>query len=145
MPVEAAWIKDMEFRVTASGGETLILASVPKDQRPGPGPSPTEAVQAAVAACTGMDVISILQKMQKSPTALRVEVEATRRAEHPRIYTNLVLIYHVDGPDLDESSVRRAVDLSQEKYCSVAAMLRPTVRLGYRIHMNGRPLDPAAL
>ena len=140
MPVKATWIKEMEFQVQATSGETLTLASVPKDRRPGPGPSPTEAVQAAVAACTGMDVVSILQKMRKTLSTLRIEVEATRRDEHPRIYTHLVLIYYLEGPDLDEASVQRAVHLSLEKYCSVAAMLRPTVQLAYRIHMNGRPL-----
>lgn len=141
MPVEATWVKEMEFRVQATGGEILTLASVPKDRRPGPGPSPTEVVQAAVAACTGMDVVSILEKMRKTLNALRIEVAATRRDEHPRIYTHLVLTYHLEGPDLDEASVLRAVHLSQEKYCSVAAMLRPTVNLAYRIRLNGRLLE----
>ncbi|HET9232663.1 MAG TPA: OsmC family protein [Candidatus Eisenbacteria bacterium] len=141
MPVEATWTQEMEFRVQFPAGETLTLASVPRDRRPGPGPSPMDAVQAAVAACTGMDVISILQKMRKTLSSLRIEVEATRREEHPRIFTDLVLIYHLDGPDLDEASVGRAVHLSQEKYCSVAAMLRPTVRLDYRIRMNGQLID----
>ena len=141
MPVEAIWTQEMEFRVQIPAGETLTLASLPKDRRPGPGPSPMEAVQGAVAACTGMDVVSILEKMRKTLSALRIEVEATRREEHPRIYTGLVLTYHVEGADLDEPSVLRAVHLSQEKYCSVAAMLRPTVQLAYRIHLNGRLVE----
>ena len=140
MPVEATWIKKMEFRVTIPAGEVLTLASLPKVERPGPGPSPMDAVQAAVAACTGMDVVSILEKMRKNLRSLRIEVLVERRDEHPRIFTRMVLVYHLDGPDLDEASAHRSVQLSQDKYCSVAAMLRPTVDLSYRIVLNGKPL-----
>jgi putative redox protein len=132
MLVEATWTKEMEFQVRIPGGEVMTLASVPKARRPGPGPSPMEAVQAAVAACTGMDVVSILEKMRKTLRSLRIEVEVVRSEEHPRIYTDITLVYYLDGPDLDEASVLRAVQLSQDKYCSVAAIvlngkLLPTV------------------
>jgi len=143
MAVKASWTKDMEFRVEYPTGETLDLASLPLDERPGPGPSPMEAVQAAVAGCTGMDVVSILQKMRKVPASFRIEVDVQRRDEHPRIYTRMLLTYHLEGPDLDLASVIRAVHLSQEKYCSVAAMLRPTVDLGYRILLNGKLVETA--
>jgi putative redox protein len=146
MAVKTTWTKGMEFRVEYPGGETGYLNSVPKAERPGSGPSPMEAVLAALTGCTGMDVVSILQKMRKVPEAFRIEVESQRRDEHPRIYTDLVLTYYLDGPDLDAPSVARAVFLSQDKYCSVSGMLRPTVRLSYRIILNGKPVDttPAA-
>jgi putative redox protein len=140
MPVQATWIEKMEFRVNIPAGEVFTLASVPKAERPGPGPSPMEAVEGAVAACTGMDVVSVLQKMRKDLHSLRIEVEVERRDEHPRIFTSMVLVYYLEGSDLDEASAHRAVQLSQEKYCSVAAMLRPTVHLAYRIVLNGKPI-----
>ena len=143
-PVTGSWRGGMEFRVDFPEGETITLASVPARKRPGPGPSPMQAVQAALAGCTGMDVVMILTKMRKEPEALRIEVEAERREEEPRVYTRLTLTYHVDGPDLDAEAVRRAVALSQEKYCSVSAMLRPAVALDYRILVNGVAVDPAA-
>ena len=143
MPVEATWTRGMEFQVRVPAGETYTLDSIPKDRRPGPGPSPMEATQGALAACTGMDVVSILEKMRKTLRAFRIEVEAVRRDEHPRIYTDLTLVYYLDGPDLDDASVTRAIELSQDKYCSVAAMLRPTVRIGRRIILNGKLLPPA--
>ena len=143
-PVTGSWRGGMEFRVDFPEGETITLASVPARKRPGPGPSPMQAVQAALAGCTGMDVVMILTKMRKEPEALRIEVEAERREEEPRVYTRLTLTYHVDGPDLDAEAVRRAVALSQEKYCSVSAMLRPAVALDYRILVNGVVVDPAA-
>lgn len=136
----AVWTRDLVFRVDFPPGESITLASVPKEERPGPGPGPMEAVQAALAACTGIDIAIILKKMRKTLGALRVEVEAVRRDANPRIYTHLTMVYHVEGPDLDAPSIIRAVKLSQDKHCSVAAMLRPTVELDYRIMLNGEPV-----
>ena len=143
-PVTASWQSGMEFRVDFPEGETITLASVPLRKRPGPGPSPMQAVQAALAGCTGMDVVMILTKMRKEPQALRIDVNAVRREEEPRVYTHMTLTYHVDGLELDAASVRRAVALSQEKYCSVSAMLRPAVALDYRIVLNGTEVDLTA-
>jgi putative redox protein len=141
MSTTATWTRRHEFAIRFAEGEEMVVASVPRAERPGPGPSPMDLVQAAVAGCTGIDVVLILEKMRKPLQALRVEVEATRREEEPRIFTHLALTYHVEGDDLPEESVRRAVKLSQEKYCSVAAMLQPTVALDYQIVLNGQSLD----
>lgn len=143
-PVTGSWRGGMEFKVDFPEGETITLASVPARRRPGPGPSPMQAVQAALAGCTGMDVVMILTKMRKEPEALRIEVDADRREEEPRVFTRMTLTYHVDGAELDAASVRRAVALSQEKYCSVSAMLRPAVALDYRIVVNGAEVDLTA-
>ena len=137
MNTTAVWTEKQVFRVDFPGGETITLASVGRDEHPAPGPSPMEAVAAALACCSGVDVVSILEKMRKTLAALRIEVVATRRDEVPRVYTDLALVYHIDGPDLDRESVGRAVALSQEKYCSVAAMLRPAVAMSHRIILNG--------
>lgn len=137
MPVTATWNGEMLFQIQFPQGETMTLASVPAASRPGPGPSPMDAVQAALASCSGIDVVHILAKMRKTLTALRVEVEAARREEEPRVFTRIELIYHAQGPDLDAATVLRAVQLSQEKYCSVAAMLRPAVAMRYLVFVNG--------
>lgn len=139
----ARWNQDMEFGIELEQGEKMVLTSVPKEKRPGPGPSPVESVPAALAACTGMDIVMILRKMRKTLESLRIDVDWVRRDEEPRILTRIDLEFHVDGPDLDERSVHRAVELSQEKYCSVAAMLRPTVEMGFRIVLNGKPVEAA--
>jgi putative redox protein len=140
MDTVATWTQDLEFRVQFPHGEALTLASVPVPNRPGPGPSPVEALLAALASCSGIDVVLILGRMRKTLTGLRIEVAAARRDEEPRVFTHIDLAYHVEGPDIDPASVTRAVTLSQEKYCSVAAMLRPSVELGWRIVLNGQPL-----
>ena len=84
MNTTATWQADMELEVAFPLGERLTLTSIPADARPGPGPSPMEAVQAALSACTGMDVVMILTKMRKKPTSFRIEVETTRRDAQPR-------------------------------------------------------------
>ena len=140
MGVKATWNDSLEFNIAFPEGETMTLASVPAAGRPGAGPSPMDAVQAAVLACTGIDVLLILGKMRKTITAFDIEMDATRRAEEPRIFTHLKVIYRLSGPDLDAASVQRTVSLSQDKYCSVAAMLRPTVAFDTHIVLNGEEL-----
>ena len=141
MLTRATWQKDTEFKVDFPLGESLTLTSTPVEKRPGPGPSPIEVIQAAVASCTGIDVVLILGKMRKTLESLSIEVDTTRRDEEPRIYTHMELNYHLAGPDLDAASVLRAVKLSHEKYCSVSAMLEPTVKLSYKIELNGEGID----
>ena len=85
----------------------------------------------------------ILQKMRKTIESFSIEIDPTRRDEEPRIFTNLEIIYRLKGPDLDASSVLRAVKLSQDKYCSVTAMLKPTVEFSRRIELNGEWLEEA--
>ncbi len=140
MNTTAVWTGGQDFRIDFPLGESFVLANVPRDARPGPGPSPMEAVEAALAACSGIDVVSIITKMRKNLRSLRIEVEAERRDEVPRVFTRLDLVYHIEGPDLDEDSVVRAVELSQDKYCSVAAMLRPVVAMRSRIILNGKAI-----
>ncbi len=137
MPVTATWREKMEFQVDFPEGETMILTSVPLRRRPADGPGPMQAVLAALAGCTGMDVVMILTKMRKEPEALRIDVDAVRRDEEPRIYTHITLTYHIDGADVTPEAARRAVDLSQNTYCSVSAMLKPVVELDYKILLNG--------
>jgi putative redox protein len=141
MPVTATWQKKMEFQVDFPEGESITLTSVPLARRPGKGPNPMQTVLAALVGCTGMDVVMILTKMRKDLEALRIEVDAVRREEEPRIYTHLTLTYHIDGAGVDAAAAKRAVALSQDKYCSVSAMLRPTVELDYRIILNGEPVS----
>lgn len=109
------------FEVTAGSGQTLVLDAT--DGQPRRGQTPVEAVLSALAGCTGADVISMLRKARQDVTDYRVEVRGVRAEEHPRVYTEVDVVHIVTGRDLRESAVRRAVDLSSTKYCSVSAML----------------------
>ena len=126
------WQEGLRFQAHAPGGHTLIIDSPSGDNA---GPSPMGLVLVALAGCTAMDVISILQKQRQPVTGLEVAVTAERSPEHPKVYTAYELTYTVRGAGVARQSVERAVALSEEKYCSVGAMLgqaapiRHTIRL----------------
>jgi putative redox protein len=101
------------------------------------GPRPTEALLAALVACTAMDVVSLLAKKRQRVTAYAVEARGTQRTDHPQVFTWVELIHVVTGPALDDVAVRRAIELSATKYCPISAMMSagPTeVHHRYRIH-----------
>ena len=88
-----------------------------------------ELIVAGLAGCTGMDVISILQKMRQDVTAYEVRVNGVQAEEHPRVYTTVTVEHVVTGHNLDESKVQRAVELSETRYCPVSAMLGKSSRV----------------
>ena len=88
-------------------------------------PSPMELLLLALGSCTAVDVISILRKKRELVTAYRVELRGERRAEHPRSYKRMEVHHIVTGRSISERSLERAIELSEHKYCSVAATLRP--------------------
>jgi len=92
-------------------------------------PSPMELLLLALGSCTGVDVVSILRKKRQSVTDYRVEVRSQRREEHPRSYKRMEVHHIVTGRSVSERSVAQAIELSKQKYCSVAATLRPTTEI----------------
>lgn len=92
-------------------------------------PSPMELLLLALGSCTGVDVVSILKKKRQNVTDYRVEVRGYRRAEHPRSYDRMEVHHIVTGRNISEQSVGQAIELSEQKYCSVAATLRPTAEI----------------
>lgn len=91
--------------------------------------TPMELLLIALGSCTAVDVISILRKKREQVTDYRVEVKGERRAEHPRSYTRLEVRHILRGRGLSENAVERAIELSETKYCSVAATLRPAAEI----------------
>ena len=91
--------------------------------------TPMELLLLALGGCTAVDVVSILRKKRERVTGYRVEVRGERRAEHPRAFTRIEVRHVVRGHGVSERAVAAAVELSETKYCSVAATLRPGVEL----------------
>jgi putative redox protein len=116
------------FRATVGSGHAITLDASPpigKDT----GPRPMELLPAALAGCTGMDVIGLLRKMRQDVTGYAVEVRAERAEQHPQVLTAITVEHIVRGRGLDPGAIRKAVELSATKYCSVGAMLRGVVDL----------------
>ncbi len=93
------------------------------------------ALLLACAGCSGADVVTILQKMRVRLTALRIDVEGTRRAEEPRRYVAVRFVYRLSGDGVDRAKAERAVALSLEKYCSVVHSLAPDIAITHEIRL----------
>jgi putative redox protein len=131
------WKGNMLFESTPPSGNTFLMDGYTGDDPPEKGPTPLEAFVSAVGACTAMDVISILQKKRQIVHSYRVEVEGIRGPEgvFPRPYVELTVRHIVSGENIDPAALDRAIQLSDEKYCSVAATLRekPVMKSEFRI------------
>lgn len=92
-------------------------------------PSPMELLLLALGSCMGIDVISILRKKRQEVTHYRIEVRGQRRESHPRSYRRLEVHHIVTGRSISEQSVAQAIELSETKYCSVAATFRPAAEI----------------
>ena len=92
-------------------------------------PSPVEMLLSALGACTGTDVVSILAKKRQRVTSYRVEVKGDRREEFPRSFRRIELHHIIRGYGVSKDAVASAIELSDKKYCSVAASLRPTAEI----------------
>ncbi|NLY31123.1 MAG: OsmC family protein [Firmicutes bacterium] len=133
MQVEVTWVEGMEFRSDSESGHTWNMDASVDVGGNDLGPRPTELLLSAVGGCTGIDIVSILKKMQQPLTGLRITVSGERAEEHPRRFTHVKLHYVVTGDGLSEERVARAVELSVEKYCSVLSSLNAEVTYDFEV------------
>jgi len=125
------WVDGERFVVSASSGHAIVVDS---DRKRNTAPGPMELVLMGLCACTATDVVSILRKKRQPFSALEVRAEAERAQQPPTVYTSIKLIFTVTGP-ASRNAVEDAVRLSEEKYCSVSAMLKSTARITTEIHL----------
>jgi putative redox protein len=124
---KAMWTDNQRFVGQASSSHGIIVDGASKT-----GSSPMELVLIALCGCTAYDVVSILGKKREPFTGVEVRAEAERAVTPPTVYTEIRLVYRVGG-NVSHKAVEDAVRLSEEKYCSVAAMLQKTVKIAYTI------------
>ena len=124
-----AIIKDAgdEFLIATTPGNYSLTIDTKSERKSAP--TPMELLLVSVAACTAVDVVSILEKKRQDVTDYRVEITGERRDEHPRAFTKMRVHHIVYGRDISEQAVAQAIELSDTKYCSVAATVRPTVEI----------------
>jgi putative redox protein len=117
------WIEKKRFNGISDSGHTVVV-----DGDKAAGNSPMELVLIGLCGCTGYDVVSILQKKREPFTSLEVRAQAERAAEPPSVYTHIKLIYRIGGK-VTHKAAEDAIRLSEEKYCSVSAMLNKTAKI----------------
>jgi putative redox protein len=133
--VNATWLTGHRFLATTGTGFSIVMDNPSRDD--GVAASPMDHVLAALAGCAGVDVVNILGKMRQPLERLEIGVQGTRRDEEPRVYTAITMVFRAWGNDLDPAKLARAVGLSEEKYCSVSAMLAGSAQISTRIELNG--------
>lgn len=122
------WVGEQRFLATMPSGHAVPLDA---DRQHNSAPGPMELLLGALGACTAADVVIILGKKRQKLESLEVFVSGERAAEPPTVWTKLEILYRLRGA-LDEKAVRDAIELSEAKYCSVAAMLRKAAPISFR-------------
>jgi putative redox protein len=134
MDAKITWKPDrLSFDGVANSGFVVPMGTSVEHGGANDGASPMEMILMALGGCTAFDVVSILKKKKQDVTNFEILVHGDRATEHPMVYTDITLEYVVTGHLLDPEAVHRAVELSETKYCSVAAMLRQAAKITIKI------------
>jgi len=122
------WIGEQKFVATSPSGHAVTIDS---DRQSNKAPGPMELLLLALGSCTATDVVIILEKKRQKLESLEVICSGERASEPPSVWTKLEIFYRLRGR-LDEAAVKRAIELSEEKYCSVSATLKKSATLSWR-------------
>ena len=129
-PVEVTWEGGMRWRGGPAGGPTLLVDGERQEA-----PSPVDTLVISLASCSAIDMVDYLEKRRTPPTAASVSVRFSRAADYPRRLTDLHLTYRV-ATDSPREHVERAVQLSFDRYCSVAGSLAPDTRITWEVELT---------
>jgi putative redox protein len=122
------WIGEQKFMATGPSGHAIAMDS---DRESNKAPGPMEFLLLALGACTATDVVTILEKKRQKLESLEIICSGERAKEPPTVWTKLEILYRLRG-NLDDAAVKHAIQLSEDKYCSVAAMLKKTATVTWR-------------
>lgn len=139
MHLQVNWKQGMAFQTTTPSGHDVTLDAGEDVSGLNTGPRPTEMLLQATAACTGIDIVSILHKMRLPLERFEMKIDGVRATEHPKKFTAIHILYVLDG-DMPEERVRRAIELSVDRYCSVSHSLNATMTYSYQL--NGGEVVP---
>ncbi|HPG22309.1 MAG TPA: OsmC family protein [Amaricoccus sp.] len=128
MKTRVTWLEDRTFVGRTPSGHQVVLGTAHGDN-PKPGPSAMELVLIGTGACSAWDVVNILEKGREKVEDCVIELDADRAETEPKVFTRIHLHFVVRGRGLSEAKVRRAIELSVDKYCSASAMLAKTAAI----------------
>jgi putative redox protein len=120
-------VKDMSLVGKADSGHWVAMDGAKIVGGTDSASRPLELLLIGLGGCTAMDVVSIMRKKRLPFTDFWLELDAPQKEEHPKVFTNIIITYHVVGKGIKEADVARAIELSEGKYCSASAMLRMAV------------------
>lgn len=137
--VDIKWNGKMSFSTEVDGHE-VILDAKPESGGEENGPRPKPLILVALGGCTGMDVASMLTKMRVEFDSLNVKVDGDLTEEHPKHYHQILVTYELTGKDINIEKVKKAVNMSEEKYCGVNYMLKQVAKISNTIIINGETI-----
>tara|TARA_R110002051_G_scaffold4229_4_gene22682 strand:- start:445 stop:876 length:432 start_codon:yes stop_codon:yes gene_type:complete len=134
--VTTVYKKGMQFETDSPTGYTTLIDTSPESGGSNEGMGPKGLMLSALAGCTGLDIVFVLNKMRVAVPHFKMIVEGELTETHPKTYHTVTLDYHFYGKDLKEDKIQKAVDLSAETYCGVMEMFRKfsTLKIGVHFH-----------
>ena len=134
--VTTEWQRDMVFESDNPSGKTLFIDSSEDFGGTNSGLRPKALMLSALAGCSGLDVVSLLNKMKVEVDDFKIITTGELTDEHPKYYNKVKVDYHFYGMDMNEKKIKKAVDLSIERYCGVFEMFRHFAKMETEIHLH---------
>jgi len=133
-----SYVQGLQFVGTAPSGHAIVMDGDPEVGGSDTAPRPMELLLLGLGGCSGMDVISILRKKRQDITGLEIHIKGERADTYPKKFTTIDLEFIVKGKNISEDAVKRSIELSVNKYCSVKATLEgsATIRSSYKINQE---------
>ncbi len=135
MKTTATWVSDLAFDVTSDNNHTIRLDTTKEGGSIDSGMSPKQVMLGALCACSGIDVLSIIDKMRVTYSKLYISATAEQTAEHPKVFKSIEMLYSIDTKAEDAEKVEKAIHLSHEKYCGISAMLKKHCDITFTIEL----------
>lgn len=134
--ITTEWQRDMVFKTDNPSGDSIMIDSDDQFGGTGSGVRPKAMMLSALGGCTGLDVVSLLNKMKVGFDSFKVVVSGELTDEHPKYYKSVTVDYHISGKDMNESKINKAVNLSVDRYCGVYEMFRHFSEVNHNIHIT---------
>ena len=131
MQAKVTYIRGLQFVGDTPSGHALVMDSDPSFGGKNTGPKPMELLLLGAGGCSGMDIISILKKKKQDVTGFEISVTGEKAEDYPKKFTHIILEFLVKGRNISEEAVKKAIDLSMNKYCSVKANLEGPAKITF--------------
>jgi putative redox protein len=131
LKAKVTYINGMQFVGEADSGHAIIMDGPPETGGKNTGLRPTELLLIGTGGCSGMDVVSILKKKKQNVTGVEINIDGQKSEDYPQKFTEIKIEFIIKGRNISEEAVKRAIQLSMDKYCSVKATLEGSAKIDY--------------
>jgi putative redox protein len=137
LTAKVKWVEGFQFVGESGSGHAIVMDASPEAGKVMTGMTPMEMLLVGIGGCSGMDVVSVLKKKRQEVVDIAVNVSGEKAESYPQKYTSIQLEFIITGKNISDDAVKKAVDLSMEKYCSVKATLEGSAKIVYSYKIVG--------